>query len=120
PIALAEIPPSLLQGFREVNGRVDRSVLIFPTLAIDYADGVNMQMLERRLGEARLPDGAVTGGAFLFMADVFRLVHQEAPRVVLVVCALVALVLIPFFLRRSSRIFLVIGTVLPVAVAAQA
>jgi predicted RND superfamily exporter protein len=36
-----------------------------------------------------------------------------------VVCGLVALVLIPFFLRRGTRIFLVIGTVLPVAVAAQ-
>jgi hypothetical protein len=119
PISVAEIPPAFLQGFREVSGVVDRSVLIFPSLAIDYEDGVNMQMLARRLNEARLPDGAVSGGAFLFMADVFRLVHQEAPQVVLVVCGLVALVLIPFFLRRGTRIFLVIGTVLPVAVAAQ-
>jgi predicted exporter len=119
PITVEEIPPVLLQGFREVSGGVDRSVLIYPSLAIDYADGVNMQMLARRLAEARLPDGAVSGGAFLFMADVFRLVHQEAPRVVLVVCLLVALVLIPFFLRRPGRIFLVVGTVLPVAVVAQ-
>src|SRR6185436_9668091 len=119
PITVAEIPPPFLQGFREISGVVDRSVLIFPSLAIDYEDGVNMQMLARRLGEARLPPGATYGGAFLFMADVFRLVHAEAPRVVLVVCALVALVLIPFFIRRGSRIFLVIGTVLPVALAAQ-
>jgi predicted RND superfamily exporter protein len=120
PITLAEIPPVLLQGFREVSGDVERAVLIFPSLSVDYADGVNMQMLARRLGEARLPDGAVTGGAFLFMADVFRLVHEEAPRVVLVVCALVALVLIPFFLRQPGRILLVIATVGPVALAAQA
>jgi hypothetical protein len=119
PITPAEIPPVLLQGFKEVSGVVDRSVLIYPSLSIDYADGVNMQMLARRLTEAKLPDGAVSGGAFLFMADVFRLVHQEAPRVVLVVCGLVALVLVPFFFRRSSRILLVVGTVLPVAVAAQ-
>jgi predicted RND superfamily exporter protein len=120
PITLPEIPPVLLQGFLEVSGDVDRSVLIFPSLAVDYADGVNMQMLARRLAEVKLPDGAVSGGAFLFMADVFRLVHQEAPRVVLVVCLLVGLVLIPFFLRRPAKIFLVVGTVLPVAVAAQA
>jgi predicted RND superfamily exporter protein len=119
PITVAEIPPAFLQGFREVSGVVDRSVLIFPSLAIDYEDGVNMQMLARRLNEAHLPPGAVSGGAFLFMADVFRLVHQEAPQVVMVVCALVALVLIPFFARRGTRIFLVVGTVLPVAVAAQ-
>jgi predicted RND superfamily exporter protein len=120
PITVAEIPGSLLQGFREVSGVVDRSVLIFPSLAVDYADGVNMLMLAGRLEEARLPQGAVTGGAFLFMADVFRLVHQEAPRVVLVVCALVALVLVPFFRRRPRRIVAVVGTILPVAVAAQA
>jgi predicted RND superfamily exporter protein len=119
PITVAEIPPAFLQGFREISGIVDRSVLIFPSLAIDYEDGVNMQMLARRLADAHLPPGAVSGGAFLFMADVFRLVHQEAPRVVLVVCLLVALVLIPFFLKRGTRIFLVIGTVLPVALAAQ-
>lgn len=119
PITVEEIPPSLLQGFREMSGVVDRSVLIFPSLAVDYADGVNMQWLARLLEEVPLPQGAVTGGAFLFMADVFRLVHQEAPRVVLVVCALVALVLVPFFRRRPVRIVAVVGTVLPVAVAAQ-
>jgi predicted RND superfamily exporter protein len=47
-------------------------------------------------------------------------VHQEAPRVVLVVCALVALVLVPIFWTRPGRIPLVIITVAPVAIAAQA
>jgi predicted RND superfamily exporter protein len=120
PITAEEVPPSLLQGFRETSGVVDRSVLIFPALAVDYADGVNMQWLARRLGEARLPAGAIVGGAFLFMADVFRLVHQEAPRVVLVVCLLVALVLVPFFWRRPGRIALVMAAVVPAAFAAQA
>jgi predicted RND superfamily exporter protein len=120
PIADDEVPASLLAGFRESSGTVDRAVLIFPALAVDYGDGVNMQWLARRLGEARLPPGAVVGGAFLFMADVFRLVHEEAPRVVLVVCTLVALVLLPFFGRRPARILLVMGTVAPTALAAQA
>jgi predicted RND superfamily exporter protein len=119
-ISYEEIPKVMLQGFRETSGVLDRSVLIFPALAVDYADGVNMLWLARRLSEARLPEGAVVGGAFLFMADVFRLVHQEAPRVVLVVCALVALVLVPIFWRRPGRIPLVIITVAPVAIAAQA
>jgi predicted RND superfamily exporter protein len=119
-ISFEEIPAVMLQGFRETSGVLDRSVLIFPALAVDYADGVNMQWLARRLAEARLPEGAVVGGAFLFMADVFRLVHQEAPRVVLVVCALVALVLVPIFWSRPGRIPLVIITVAPVAIAAQA
>jgi predicted RND superfamily exporter protein len=115
-----EVPPALLQGFRETSGDLDRSVLIFPALAVDYGDGVNMQWLARRLGEARLPPGAIVGGAFLFMADVFRLVHEEAPRVVLVVCLLVGLVLLPFFWRQPLRIALVMGAVVPAAFAAQA
>jgi hypothetical protein len=119
PIAEGEIPPTLLQGFREISGVLDRSLLIFPALAVDYADGVNMQWLARRLGEAHLPEGSIVGGAFLFMADVFRLVHEEAPRVVLVVCALVALVLVPFFWRRPSRIGVVMAAVVPAAIAAQ-
>ncbi len=119
-IATDEIPSVLLQGFREVSGTVERSVLIYPSLAIDYGDGVNMLMLARRLGEAKLPQEAVVGGAFLFMADVFRLVHEEAPQVVLMVCVLVSGVLLPFFARRPRRIFLVLGTVVPVAIVAQA
>jgi predicted RND superfamily exporter protein len=120
PITTAEIPDILLQGFHELDGTVDRSVLIYPAIAIDYEDGVNMQVLARALAESHLPDGAVAGGAFLFMADVFRLVHQEVPRVVIVVCLLVAGVLVPIFLARRRRIALVIGTIAPVAVAAQA
>ena len=120
PITTAEVPPVLLQGFVETSGVVDRSVLIYPSLAIDYADGVNMLMLARKLEEARLPEGAVVGGAFLFMADVFRLVHDEAPEVVLVVCLLVALVMVPFFVYRPPRIALVMVTVVPVAFVAQA
>jgi hypothetical protein len=120
PIAQDEIPLALLHGFRETSGVLDRSLLIYPALAVDYEDGVNMQWLGRRLTDARLPDGAIVGGAFLFMADVFRLVHQEAPRVVLVVCGLVALVLVPFFWRRPTRIAVVMAAVVPAALAAQA
>jgi hypothetical protein len=120
PIAREEMPQALARIFREVTGEVDRTVLIYPSIKIDYADGVNMLMLARRIEEARLPEGTVVGGAFLFMADVFRLIHDEAPRVVLVVCGLVALVLVPFFRRRPRRILIVLGTVVPVAVVAQA
>jgi uncharacterized protein len=120
PFAEGEVPGSLLHGFRETSGSLDRSVLIFPAMAVDYADGVNMLWLAHRLGEARLPETAVVGGAFLFMADVFRLVRAEAPRVVLVVCVLVALVLVPFFWRRPTRILVVMAAVVPAAFAAQA
>ncbi len=120
PIRAAEIPGLLLQGFREADGDLTRTVLIYPTLKIDYGDGVNMQRLAAKLQDAQLPKGALVGGAFLFMSDIIRLVHEQAPRVVGTVCVLVALVLLPFFWRRPGRIALVLGTVVPVALVSQA
>jgi predicted exporter len=120
PIRVAEIPGLLVQGFREADGDLTRTVLIYPTLRIDYGDGVNMQRLAAKLQDAQLPQGAMVGGAFLFMSDIIRLVHEQAPRVVGTVCVLVGLVLLPFFWRRPGRIALVLGTVVPVALVSQA
>jgi hypothetical protein len=120
PLSEAEIPALVTQGFREISGETDRTIHLYPSVKIDYADGVNMQALADKLGQLRLPEGAVVGGAFLFMADVIRLVHDEAPRVVLVVALLVVAVLVPFFYRRPRRIGVVILTVAPVALCAQA
>ncbi len=119
-ITLEQVPELLLQGFREVTGEVDRAVLLYPSIKIDYADGVNMTMLARKIEAARLPEGTIAGGAFLFMTEVLRLVRDESARVILVVCVLVAVVLLPFFFRQPRRILIVLATVTPVAFAAQA
>ncbi len=120
PLTEAEIPALVTQGFREISGATDRTIHLYPSVKIDYADGVNMQALASKLSQIQLPEGAVVGGAFLFMADVIRLVRDEAPRVVLVVALLVVAVLVPFFYRRPRRIGVVILTVAPVALCAQA
>ena len=119
PITAAELPPTMLSGFKEVSGRVDAVVLVYPSLKINYDDGRNVIHFADRLGTAHLPDGAVTGGSFLFMAEILRLVHDEAPRVVATVCVVVALVLLPIYWRRPRRILVTVGAVAAVAILAQ-
>jgi predicted exporter len=120
PITANDVPPALAQAFREVDGRTDRVALVYPALGINYNDGSNILKFADRLSKARLPPDAVVGGGFLFMGEIIRLVRDEAPRVVLVVSVLVAVVLLPFFGRRPQRIPLVVATVAVVAICAQA
>jgi hypothetical protein len=120
PLALADVPHALSQPFTEVDGRADRVILIYPSLKIDYNDGRNILRFADQLHTARLHRDATVGGGFLFMAEIIRLVRDEAPHVVLVVCLLVAAVLVPFFLGRPLRIPLVVATVAAVAICAQA
>ncbi len=114
-----DVPNSLTRAFQETNGRTDRVVLLFPSLGINYNNARNVIRFSDELSSVKLPKGSVAGGAFLFMAEILRLIQREAPRVVLVVCALVALVLVPIFRRRPLRIPLVVATVAVVAISAQ-
>ncbi|HVY49416.1 MAG TPA: MMPL family transporter, partial [Minicystis sp.] len=119
PITADTVPEPLKQGFTEVDGRTDETVLVYPSLKVDYNDGANVIRFADALKTAALPAGAVAGGSFLFMAEIIRMVRDEAPRVIVVVCLLVALVLLPIFLRKPSRIPLVVGTVALVALGAE-
>lgn len=119
-ITSTDVPSILRQGFTELSGRSDRTVLLYPSLGIDYNEGHNILHFVEQLGTAKLPPKAVVAGGFLFMAEIIRLIRAEAPQVMATVCLLVALVLIPIFWRRPLRIVLVVGTVAVVAVLAQA
>lgn len=119
PITVAEVPESLKAGFLEKDGRSDRTVLLFPRLGIDFDDGRNVIRFVEALEAVKLPEGAVVAGAFLFMAEILRMIRDEGPRVVGIVSALVFLALLPVFGRRPLRILLVLGTVLTVAFVGQ-
>ncbi len=119
PIAAADVPEVLKQGFTEVDGRTDRVTLIYPSLKINYNDARNVLRFSDALHQAALPAGAVAGGSFLFMAEIIQLVEEEAPKVVLVVCLLVALVLIPIFFKHPRRVLVCILTIAAVAFSAQ-
>ena len=120
PIAEIDVPRALRSSLTEASGRTDRVVLVYPSLAVDYDDGRNIIAFADRIAATRMPDHSATGGGFLFMAEIMRLIRDEAPRVVLVVCALVALVLLPIFRRRLRRAFATVVTVATVAIVAQA
>ncbi len=119
PITLDEVPSSLKHSYLEKNGRADRTVLVFPRLGINFDDANNIIGFANRLQQAPLPKGAVVGGAFMFMAEIVRLVRSEAPRVIGIVCLLVALVLLPIFWRHKSRIPVSVLTIAVVAIASQ-
>lgn len=120
PITVAEVPAILRQGLTEVSGRTDATVLLFPSLKIDYDHGDNVLAFADRLAEAKLPPGTVVGGAFLFMSEIIRLVRDEAAYVILTVCALVSLILLPPYWRRLRRLAITVSTVTLVAFLAQA
>jgi uncharacterized protein len=120
PISIDDVPEALKLPFTETGGRADRVVLLFPSLQIDYNEGQNIIRFADELHATPMPPDATVGGSFLFMAEIIRLVRDEAPRVVLVVALLVALVLAPLLLRRPLRILLVVSTVGSVALLAQA
>lgn len=119
PVVVGEVPESLRGNFTERDGHNDRTVLVFPSLAIGYDDARNVVAFADRVAAARVPEGTVVGGAFLFMAEILRVLRAESPRVIAMVCALVALVLLPIFRARKRRVPLVVALVTAVALASQ-
>jgi predicted RND superfamily exporter protein len=120
PITVDEVPWALRSTFTEVDGRTDRTVLVFPSLQINYDDSRNVLQFDHQLNEVPRPSGAVIGGGFVFMAEIIELVQHEAPRIVWVVALVVAFVLAPMLRKHPARIAVVVATVGAVAVVAQA
>lgn len=97
PLRLAEIPPSLLAGLRERDGRIDRNVLVFPKLT---GGTWNAQLLDEyahdlrhaaTVGDAARP----VAGSLLLSSDIARTLRSDGPRatwlalgLVLLCCAL--------------------------------
>lgn len=113
----SSVPAALRGTFAERDGRTDRSVLVFPSLAVDYDDARHVVAFARRVATTPLPDGAVVGGAFLVMAEIIRVLERDAARVIGMVCLLITLALAPIFGRRPLRI---VGSVLLVTLVATA
>jgi uncharacterized protein len=120
PIAIGEVPEGLLSAFREVSGRVDRVVLVYPSIHVNYNDGRNLARFADVVRSVQLPPNVIIGGGFLFMADILRLVRDQALHVVLVVAALVCLLLLVIFARQPTRALVSLVTMLVAAFCSQA
>jgi uncharacterized protein len=119
PIEARDVPPGLGGMFLDRDGRGDRTVLVFPSLRIDYDDARNVVAFAARASEADVPDGTVMGGAFLVMAEILRVLRRDAARIVAATCLFVAVALVPVFRRRPSRVGVTVLTVGAVALASQ-
>jgi uncharacterized protein len=120
PITLKEVPEGLVSAFREVSGRVDRVALVYPSIHVNYNDGRNLARFADVVRAAELPPSVIVGGGFLFMADILRLVRDQALHVVLVVAALVCLLLLIIFAKQPTRALVSLVTMLVAAFCSQA
>jgi uncharacterized protein len=120
PISLTEVPEGLLSAFREVSGRVDRVALVYPSIHVNYNDGRNLARFADVVRSAQLPPDVIVGGGFLFMADILRLVRDQALHVVLVVAALVCALLLLLFAKQPTRALVSLVTMLVAAFCSQA
>jgi uncharacterized protein len=120
PIELREVPEQLVSAFRELSGRVDRVVLVYPSIHVDYNNGRNLSRFADIVRSASLPEDVIVGGGFLFMAEILRLVRDQALHVVLVVAALVCVLLLGIFAGRPARALVSLVTLLVAAFCSQA
>ncbi|MFT3836164.1 MAG: MMPL family transporter [Myxococcaceae bacterium] len=120
PVTVKDVPNALIAPFKEVNGDPTKTVLLFPSLKINYNDARNILKFVDELDTVKAPKDSVVGGGFMFMAEIIRLVQSEAPKIIGVVALLVALVLLPMLFRKPARVLLVVGSVGTVAILAQA
>ena len=118
-ITVDTVPQALRGNFQERSGETGHTTLVFPSLAIDFDDARNIVAFARRVYSTPLPEGSVVGGAFLVLAEIMRVLQQDALRLIGMVCLLVGAALVPIFFRRVLRIPVVVVTVTGVAVASQ-
>jgi len=120
PITEKEVPDPLISAFRELSGRTDRVVLVYPSIKVNYNDGHNLQRFADVVASVQLPPSVSLGGGFLFMAEILRLVHDQALNVVLVVTALVSVLLLIIFIRKPARAVVSLVTMVVAAFCSQA
>lgn len=98
------LPDTIAGPFRERDGNLLGTVLVFPLLAVNYDRAENVIAFASRVNDAPKPPGAVVGGAFLVLAEVLRVLRAEAPKVISAVVVLVSLALLAVFRRRPVRV----------------
>ena len=119
PITVESVPEALRGPFQERSGETGHTALVFPSLAIDFDDSRNIVAFASRVYSTQLPQGSVVGGAFLVLAEIMRVLQQDALRLIGMVCLLVGAALVPIFFNRLVRVPVVVLTVTAVAVASQ-
>ncbi len=99
------LPKVFSAGLREVNGRFDRSVLVFPKLDSGTWDGARIAAFTADLREAATIDGRPepVSGALLLSADITHAMRKDGPTATLVALSFVIVVCLLAF-RGSAGV----------------
>lgn len=81
PLVAHQVPDTLAAGLRESTGRMDRNVLVFPTLSGGTWDGVRIHAYARDLREAASIDPrAQVAGSIPLSSDITQSIRRDGPR----------------------------------------
>lgn len=94
PLSAERVPPVLLAGLREHDGRVDRNVLVFPKLGGNTWDSAVIAEFTRDVRQAAIVDGepAPVAGSLLLSNDIADAMKADGPRALLVSLGFVLLI----------------------------
>lgn len=104
PLTAEDVPTTLAAGLRELDGRIDRSVLVFPELAHETWHSKYMAEFTRDLRAAATIDGRTqpVTGSILLSSDITEAMRKDGPRATAVALAVV-LAVCSFAFRRRRR-----------------
>jgi predicted RND superfamily exporter protein len=97
PISETEVPDYLKDRFMSKSGEIGKFVLIYPRYGL--SDGRNSMAFAAEVGTIELDDGRMfhAGSTSLVAADMLRLMRKEAPWMVLLTFAVVAVLMLVNF-----------------------
>lgn len=104
PLTAEDVPTALAAGLQELDGRIDRSVLVFPELAEETWHSKYMAEFTRDLRAAATIDGRTqpVTGSLLLSSDITEAMRKDGPRATAVALAVV-LAVCTFAFRRRRR-----------------
>lgn len=82
PLRVEEMPSSLLMGLKERDGRIDRSVLVFPKLTVGTWNAELLDVYAEDLRRAATTDSGArpVAGSLLLSSDIARVMQADGPR----------------------------------------
>jgi predicted RND superfamily exporter protein len=83
PLTAADLPEAFAAGLRERDGRVGRSVLVFPKVGGGTWQAERLAAFARDMREAAREAGAIAAGPLLLSSDLAHAMRADGPRVTL-------------------------------------
>lgn len=104
PLEAEDLPAVFVAGLRELNGRVDRNVLVFPKLEGETWQSIPIAEFTRDLRAAATVDNRElpVAGSLLLSSDITEAMRRDGPRATVVALAVVLTVCLFAFRTRAA------------------